>query len=255
MAKSNDSFEKGTATVEMAVMMPVYVMLIIVMIYFGGRQVMNIRVMKEVSFLSQKDGEQDASDLPDGFLNLPQGVMGWLDKSVTITDQEIPSDIDEVYLKEVMVENMYNVVGQYVMQGDQLVYTTSMSVTGFGHYVQKYGLIDTVDELATELDKGIKRTETLIEVQMEAPFSLDDDHVADDPMAANKYMSREETTEFKITHSHSHVLVNEEHADHGAFIPYADSAAAVLLPDTEFPRLPAPTMDWQNYWTPNITDP
>ncbi len=247
--------EKGTATVEMAIMMPVYVMLIIVMVYFGGRQVMNIRIMKEVSYISQKPGEQDESDLPVGFLDLPHGVMDYLRKNVTVSDVEIPSDLDEEYIKEVMVENMYSVTGTYVLQGDQLVYTTSMNVTGFGHYAQKYGLVNTVEEMAAELDSGILRTETSINVELEAPFSVYDEDVDGQSFESGGMINRQKTTDFVITHSHSHVLVGDEHMDHNNFINYEDSAVPALLPEGEYPKLPAPTQAWSQYWQSNLTTP
>ena len=247
--------ETGTATVEMAIIMPVYVMLIIVMVYFGGRQVMNIRIMKEVNFLSQKPGEQDVSDLPEGFLDLPHGAMDYLRKDITVSDIEIPSDLDEEYIKEVMVENMYSVTGTYVLEGDTLVYSTSMNVTGFGHYAQKFGLVNTVDEMATELDKGITRTETTIDVELEAPFSVYDEDVNDEAFESGGMINRQETTEFVISHSHSHVLVNEEHMAHNNFINYEDTAIPALLPENEYPKLPDPSQAWTQYWQSNLTTP
>jgi hypothetical protein len=255
MLFKNKSNEAGTATVEMAIMMPVYVMLVIVMIYLGGRQVMNIRVMKEVTYFSQKEGEQDASHLANDFLDLPRGAMDYLKKEVTVSDAEIPSDLDEEYLKEVMVEKMYSVTGHYTLEGDQLVYTTNMSVTGFGHYAQKYNLVDTVDELSLQLEKGLTRTETTIEVLLEAPYSLAKEDTAGKSFESGGLINTQASTEFLITHTHSHLLVAEGHVSAEHPISYEDSAIPALLSDDEYPRLPSPSLDWREYWNSNLSTP
>lgn len=239
--------EKGTATVEMAVMMPVFVMLIIVMVYLGAKQVMDIRALKEVNLISQQPGVQDERDLPDDFLELPSGAKGYVDQDVVVQDLEIPSDYDEEFFKEILVEDMFNVTGGYELQGDTFVYTTSVTKTATGELSQKFGLVDTVGVVAEEFDRAVIRTDSSIYVDLIMPFSVFDEDTEGHAFESGGMINVNRNTRFELLHKHSHVIVGEM-PPHQDELNESNYASRKLLPIDKYPNLPEFESAWSSEW-------
>ena len=175
--KGLSNSESGSATVEVALLLPLYIFLLISLIYLGSFHILNIRMLSAVTYISQKPGSQTVDDLPPdltqlAITNLVTNPNWASDISGANLMDTISSELFEsIDILAMYNEATYSVTGHYSVQGDQIVYSTSVSVTGLGALNEKYLLSDLSGNLTRELDHYCERTETSLEMKLRLPFS------------------------------------------------------------------------------------
>ena len=175
--KGLSNSESGSATVEVALLLPLYIFLLISLLYLGSFHILNIRMLAAVTYISQKPGSQTVDDLPPdlrqlAITNLVTNPNWASDITAPILNDTISSELFEsIDILAMYNEATYSVTGSYSVQGDQIVYSTSVSVTGLGALNEKYQLSDIRDDLTGELDHYCERTATNLEMSLRLPFS------------------------------------------------------------------------------------
>jgi hypothetical protein len=172
--------ERGTATVEVALMLPVYVFLTISLLFLGSFQLTNLRMIRDVAYISQKPGEQSFDNMEeesslqaiyDDLISLPTANFPNAFQGPFMTDALTSDLFSSTDLLEMYNDATYRVTGRYSLQGTQIVYSTSMSVSGVGALNEKYKMSDLREDLNTELGNFLQRSQTHLELEMRLPFS------------------------------------------------------------------------------------
>jgi hypothetical protein len=137
--------ESGTATVEVAIMLPLYVFLLTTLIYFGTFHRLNLDVLKATILVSQTPEQQESEDAlidlglraleQDGIAGFPSKIRDLVIKDNTSSDLFAKDDILAMFN-----ENTYRITGGYELEGQNMVYTTSESPTPWTKTIEKYDL-------------------------------------------------------------------------------------------------------------------
>lgn len=172
-ATSLCSNEAGTATLEVAIMLPLYVFLIIALLFFSRVHQMNLRVLKNVVFFSQMPGEQDADDLPTELSANDGGPFPQLTSEPVIEDNVSSNLYETDDILGMFNENTYRVTGSYRFDGEEVVYTTNVRDTPWTRTIKRYDLRDLTQELENEMALQLERTQTRISLDMDLPFVQD----------------------------------------------------------------------------------
>jgi len=198
--------ERGSATVEVAVLLPIYVFCLISLLFLGTYHIMDIRILRAVNSFSQQPGEQTNEDLPQDLTvfstaNFPNHAIG--PNVVDANESEIFA-ADSIL--EFMNESAYNATGHYELVDGEVVLVTNVRTTGLGRTLERYNLFDLKEEVADEMSRTLERSTTTVEFSLAFPFATpaDDD---DGPVEIN-FENDELIT---MTHEHHNVIRRRGH--------------------------------------------
>jgi hypothetical protein len=246
---SQQKHESGTATVEVALLLPLYVFLLISMIFMASFDALNIRMIRAVATLNQKPGSQDDNDIPSDVVQSAANAFPNSIGFVEFHDVIDPVLFDSQELLEMYNEATYSVTGGYSLQGTEIVYSTSVSVTGVGALNEKYKLSDLPvrEELTAELDKYLDRTETRLEMKMRLPFSQVSVSGSDNTVQTRTVVDFESNLWGNIVHEHRGMIRHEEGGDVFKRKNYLDDPSTPV-------QSRAYQVLWGEMWDPINTD-
>lgn len=245
MTSSSTDREKGSALVEASLALPLYVLTLVALLSFGSVHLVNLRIIGAVAQLANRPGEQTLEDLPPNLFNPPAaGFEAWSQEPF-LADHGLSTLYEEQFLREVINEASFYVTASYTLDGDQLVLTTSVTVTEEGRLVEKYDLMSLTEGLNTELGRWAERTSTQLQWGLGLPSMLSEDGSVID---------------IRVEHEHRDLIRKWEDPDQpwtrvkrlnqnewGAN-PGGDRTRSMdLLPPHEV-DLPAPSSTWSSFW-------
>ena len=160
MSRTESSRSRGSAAVELVILLPVMLLIIFAMMYLGNLSLRKGRMHYGSEYAMDLDGDQSEAgairgDVTEAFYPSRQGEL-------TVTEAaanpaEIPENGELRDMFEEMCEIIYSTVatGQYVFSGGQLRFVittrTSRTLSSDGRYVQDHGLLDDhIPEMTTE---------------------------------------------------------------------------------------------------------
>jgi hypothetical protein len=193
--------EKGSATVEVAILLPIYVFCLIALVFLGTYHTMDIRILRAVNSFAQQPGEQTNEDLPEEMTifataNFPNQAIG--PNVVDATEAEIFSPED---ILEFINESSYDATGHYEMDGDDVVLITDINTTGLGRIVERYNLFNLTDKIAEEMSRTLERSSTSVEFSLAFPFSTPAQGSSD-----RVELDFENNDLINLKHEHHHVI-------------------------------------------------
>lgn len=198
MTSSNT--ENGSATVEVAVLLPIYVFCLIALLFLGTYHTMDIRVMRAVNTFVQQPGEQTNEDLAEEMslfatANFPNQAIG--PNVVDVTDTEIFT-ADNIL--EFMNESAYDATGRYELIDGEVVLVTDVNTTSLGRTLERYNLFEMSEAVANEMSRTLLRSSTSVDFSLAFPFST--------PAQGSDgvELDFENSQLITIRHEHNHVI-------------------------------------------------
>jgi hypothetical protein len=245
--------EEGTATLEVAIMLPLYTFTIVTLIFFGVFHQQNTKILKTVQLFSQTPGEQDYDDLPEDLKNVQ--TAGYANiygiKPEDIDDQISHSLYEDDDLLEMFIQNQHKVTGSYRLEGNEIVYTTTVHDTRWTELIETYDLTALNDVVESEMDDWLERSETSIQAYMGMPFTRTPDGKTEIDFESEDFM-------IDIHHSHTE-MIRRENPLYAPGTLHKRSTAKERALDSTFPKqaiqqftntqmITNPSSVWQKFW-------
>jgi hypothetical protein len=167
--------ERGTATLEVAVMLPVFTFLTIALLYMGSAAMLPPRILANVQWAATQLDEQVLNDLP--FDLTQDATANWvnLSSSPVLRDEEWLEIFSENDILEMSNEAAYDVTGSYTLDGQELVYSTDQNTTSEGRTTEKYQLNDLNEAIDDELGLYMLRSQASLSFSTGLPIVDDQD--------------------------------------------------------------------------------
>jgi hypothetical protein len=204
--------ERATATVELAIMMPLFVTLLIYCLYSGSAHLIPPRLLANVHWAATQVDPQQLEDLP---FDLSQGATAnWvsLTEVVELSDQEHQEIFIEADLLEMSNEAAYNIRGHYSWQGGELVYSTSISTTSEGWKTEKYQLNQLNEDVVDEMGLWMLRSRSALTCKTGLPiFTREESQSLSD-------IDTDQPLEITFEQDHSSLIRRKEGGVYG--VPY-----------------------------------
>lgn len=198
---NSSNTEKGSATVEVAILLPIYVFCLIALLFLGTYHSMDIRTLKAVNSFSQQPGEQTNDDLPEGLAvfstaNFPNYAIG-----PNVVDANESELFEPDMILEFMNESGYDATGHYELVDGEVVLVTNVRTTGLGRTLERYDLFDLKEEVADEMSRTLERSSTTVEFSLVFPFST-----PPNPDDGPSELNFENTQVISLAHEHRNVI-------------------------------------------------
>ncbi|MBF0198566.1 MAG: pilus assembly protein [Planctomycetes bacterium] len=247
--KLNDlKSEYGTATVEVAIMLPLYVFLLISMLFFSSYHITNVRMIREVAYISQKSGEQTEGDLSDALDIIPTERFPNNVEGPILKDEVFDELFEEEDLIAFMKEEAYEVNAHY--DGSQITYSTD--VTSAGKLIEKYDLYALSQDLADELGLWLERTETSLDFSMTFPFS---------DSSGKTEVDLGSELKMELSHRHRDVIrkldsesTESQYYQRYSYNELADAQSALDQLIYDGWDMPDVSTDWEEFWETDWID-
>ena len=182
-------------------MLPLYVFLVITLIYFGTFHQLNLKVLKVVTLFSQTPDQQTEAELPEA---LEQDKIAGFPTAITdlvINDATISDLFEEDDMLSMFNENTFSVSGHHSLEGQTIVYSTRVDDTPWTKTIEKYRLADLTQTVENEMSYWLERVSTSIEVTMELPF-----HSSGNEGRTEINFDMDQHLEVVVTHNHEDVI-------------------------------------------------
>jgi len=168
---TSSSTERGSATVEVAILLPIYVFCLIALLFLGTYHAMDLRILRAVNSFSQRPGEQTNDDLPSEMTTFATGNVSIHTIGPNVVDATQMEIFTPADIFEFMNESAYNATGRYELVDGEIVLVTEVHRSDLGRLLEKYNLFDLKDGVADEMSRTLERSNTSIEFSMAFPFS------------------------------------------------------------------------------------
>lgn len=159
--------ERGSALVECALLLPVYMLVIVGLLHIGTLSLVRVDTSRAAIFLSSTPGLQTVADLPTRVLRANSGKIYTQGVSDITRLEDTESDVN-IYSGQDVFENLEEMAraptGRYQYQNGTIVYVLDPdNLSPFGRYIFDNRLQDHSDEIATLLNGWMKRSEATVE--------------------------------------------------------------------------------------------
>jgi hypothetical protein len=155
--------QDGTAVLELAILLPIYVMLAFGILYLGYTALV-VQETSEMGYYAvmapdSQTGEVDGHFFDTGYEGT-HSLSDETDKSDVFTGENPTSGNDEFDIHDLLTELSYTFWGGFVLSGGKLEYEVDGGLNWKGKRIEKWNMMDDVDHTAWMLNGYVWRQNT-----------------------------------------------------------------------------------------------